>query len=255
VKLELNRYLIDDIKNREHPSDFEPTDNYSVLILRLPYIKDDRVEIVSYAFVIADKIYRYSRSRGEFVELGGFDELHDYLDLRVDRILAKISRLHVQINKMEDRLYDEQIDGDFAKEWLAIKKDLSLIERLMAHSIIAFGRFVKHYRPQLDELAYRDLDEHLHRAHSFAKSGLEKLDNLFSFYKIRVDERSNRIMFILTIISAIFLPLTLVTGFFGMNTGGLPLTEDPHGTLKVSLWVALFELPFIGWIWYMMRRS
>jgi magnesium transporter len=255
VKIKLNQYLIDDIKNKNHPSDFETTKEYSVLILRLPYIKNDRVEIVSYAFVIADRIYRYSRSRGEFVELGDFNDLHDYLDVRIDKILAKISRLHAQIDAMEDRLYSEDLDADFAKEWLSIKKDLSLIERLMGHSIIAFGRFVKHYRPQLDELAYRDLDEHIHRAHNFAKSGLEKLDNLFSFYKIRVDERSNRIMFLLTIISAIFLPLTLVTGFFGMNTGGLPLTDDPHGTLKVSIGVLLFEIPFIAWIWYMTRRS
>jgi magnesium transporter len=55
----------------------------------------------------------------------------------------------------------------------------------------------------------------------------------------------NRNMYWLTIISAIFLPLTLVTGFFGMNTGGLPYTDDPHGTLKVAALSIVLELLFL----------
>ncbi|HFC03455.1 MAG TPA: hypothetical protein ENJ74_01155, partial [Nitratifractor salsuginis] len=60
-----------------------------------------------------------------------------------------------------------------------------------------------------------------------------------------VDERMNRNMYWLTIISAIFLPLTLLTGFFGMNTGGLPFTEDPSGTAKVLLLSLVLEALFL----------
>ena len=55
----------------------------------------------------------------------------------------------------------------------------------------------------------------------------------------------NRNVYYLTIISGIFLPLTLVTGFFGMNTGGMPLSDDPHGTLKVVALSLVLELLFI----------
>jgi magnesium transporter len=63
----------------------------------------------------------------------------------------------------------------------------------------------------------------------------------------------NKIMFVLTIISAIFLPLTLITGFFGMNTGGLPFTNDPDGTLKAIAVSIVFEIPFILWIYKLMK--
>ena len=251
----INKYLQDDILNCEHPSDFEVHDDYAVLILRLPYIKNDHVLTASYAFLIKEKIYRYSRRKNDFVELGDFNDLHNYLDVRIDKILAKLSKLQVQIDRMEDRLYDEDIDRSFAKEWLSLKKDLAIIERLMQHSIIAFGRFVKRYKSKIDELAYKDLEEHIERAYRYAKAAIEKLDYLFNFYKLRVDERMNKIMFILTILSGIFLPLTLVTGYFGMNTGGLPLTEDPHGTLKVTVGLLLFEVPFIVWIWRMIKEK
>ncbi|BCD68241.1 magnesium transporter CorA family protein [Nitratiruptor sp. YY09-18] len=256
MKFQINKYLIDDIINSEHPSDFEVTKEYAIFILRLPYIKDDKVKIISYAFLIKEgNVYEYCRSAKDFVQLGDFATLHNFLDVRVDKILAKISRLHTKIEKMEDMLYEDTYEGDFAKDWIEIKKELSLIERLMAHAMIAFSRFIKHYKDRIDELAYKDLEEHIERSLRFCRSGMEKLDNLYSFYRTRIDERMNMIMFILTIISAIFLPMTLVTGFFGMNTGGLPYTQDPLGTWKVTLFLVIFEIPFVYFIWRLMKKS
>ena len=255
MKFKIDRYLIDDILNSEHPSDFEALQNYAVLILRLPYIDENRVKVVSYAFYIeGDRVYHYCRQKRDFILLGNFNALHTYLDRRIDKILAKINRLQANIEKLEDRLYQEDLDSKFPKEWLMMKKELALIERLMSHAIIAFSRFIKHFRSSIEELAYKDLQEHIERAFSYAKSLIEKLDNIYNFYRMQHDEKMNRIMFMLTIISAIFLPMTLITGYFGMNTGGLPLTEDPLGTLKVTLLLLLFEVPFVYLVWRMLRH-
>ena len=39
----------------------------------------------------------------------------------------------------------------------------------------------------------------------------------------------------LSIVTALMLPASLVTGIFGMNTGGLPLTQSPLGSLAACL--------------------
>ena len=255
MKFKLNKYLIDDIENKDHPSDFELAKDYSILILRLPYIKKEEVSVVSYAFLIKDdKVYLYDREKKEFSELGGFDELHYFLDIRIDKILAKITKLHMEIAKIEDNLYEEHIDFNFSSKWLRLKKELTLIERLMGHSLIAFERFLKFYKNKLDEFAYKDLEEHINRSFRFSKNAIEKLDYLYEFFKAKQDEKINNIMFILTILSAIFLPPTLITGFFGMNTGGLPLVDDPNGTLKALALIVVFEVPFIIFIWKLMRK-
>jgi zinc transporter len=45
----------------------------------------------------------------------------------------------------------------------------------------------------------------------------------------RLMEATNRNLYVLSIVTAVFLPMTLVTGIFGMNLGGLPEQQDPLG--------------------------
>jgi zinc transporter len=46
---------------------------------------------------------------------------------------------------------------------------------------------------------------------------------------MKTADETNRNLQILAIVTAIFLPATLVTGIFGMNVMDLPLTQNPHG--------------------------
>jgi magnesium transporter len=255
MKFNINQYLIDDIENANHPSDFEIQKDIAVLILRLPYIdvKNEKIDIVSYAFLIKDKVYKYDRVKKDFEMLGEMNDLHKFLDIRIDKILAKLNRLHIKIAKMEDDLYENK-KADFSKVWLECKKELVLIERLMAHAMVAFERFLKYFKDKLENnYAFLDLKEHFERAYRFSHQAIEKLDYLYDFYKTRQDEKMNNIMFVLTLISGIFLPLTLITGFFGMNTGGLPLVDDPYGTLKAVIIGLILEVPVVYIIWKMMK--
>ncbi len=257
MRFKINRFLINDIEDKDHPSNFDYTKEYSVLVLRLPYITQNKIEVYSYVFYIPKdgKIYKFKRSINDFEYLGSFDKLYEYLYVRIDKILAKASKLQFQIEKLEDNLYENNFNNNFPSQWLSYKKDLSLIQRLLEHAMLAFARFIKYHKNEINELEFNDLYEHMEHALRLASSGIAKLDNLYNFYRAKTDEKMNHIMFVLTIISAIFMPLTLVTGFFGMNTGGLPLTEDPNGTIKVSLAVIVFEIPFVFYIWKMMKRA
>jgi zinc transporter len=51
----------------------------------------------------------------------------------------------------------------------------------------------------------------------------------------RLEEAVNRNLYVLSIVTTIFLPITLLSGIFGMNIGGLPWTSDPMGYGKVML--------------------
>jgi zinc transporter len=48
---------------------------------------------------------------------------------------------------------------------------------------------------------------------------------------IKTAEQTNRNLHVLAIVTTVFLPATLIAGVFGMNVGGLPLTQSGHGFL------------------------
>ena len=244
----LDANILEDIEASDHPSIFESVEGYSALILRMPEIDIDGIDIHSYAFVIeGSDVYKYSRESKELVKMGGFDALHRYLDVKVDRILSEIQSYHIDIDRLEESLYDDSSDNQFMQKWLSYKKDVSLINRLMLHAVISFERFIYKFKNTegFERMEYEDLLEHMRRIEYLSKSAMDKLDNLHSFYRTKVDEHMNKIMYWLTIISAIFLPLTLLTGFFGMNTGGLPFTNDNEGTLKVTIISMILEAIFL----------
>jgi magnesium transporter len=243
---------LEDIENPEHPSDFIPAEGYTVLILRLPEVQSDCVGVHSYAFVVEEDVcYLYNREAEKLEPLGSLVQMNEFLDAITEKLIKDIQKYHYEIELLEESLYENRLSNMFMQKWLSYKKDVSLIHRLMFHAALSFEMFVTHHKryKHFEELAYADLYEHMVRIRDLAKAAMDKLDNLYDFYRAKVDEKMNKNVYYLTIISGIFLPLTLLTGFFGMNTGGLPFTDDPNGTMKVitlsMLLELLFVLPFI----------
>jgi magnesium transporter len=216
--------------------------------VRLPSVTKQEVEITSFAFVVKDnEVFIFDRKTKEFENLGNFDAMMVFLDKKVEKLLKDVQRYHFEIELLEDSLFEENVSEMFMQKWLLFKKDVSLIYRVMFHTTLAFELFVSHYKKDttFEVLAFGDLLEHMGRIRDLSQSAKEKLDNLYDFYRAKVDEKMNKNVYYLTIISGVFLPLTLITGFFGMNTGGLPFMEDPDGTLKAVILSFILEAVFL----------
>lgn len=70
----------------------------------------------------------------------------------------------------------------------------------------------------------------------------------------RVAEENNRSLFMLTTVTVLALPINLIAGLLGMNVGGIPLAEHPHGFVWVVVLIAAITL-LLGWIvWRQVRR-
>ena len=249
----LDPLILEDIQNVDHPSDFIAREDYAVLILRLPEIQNHHIIMHSYAFVIQDETcYLYDRQKNQLNTLGSLKDMNEFLDNITDTLIKEVMKYHYEIEELEESLYDSEIKNTFMQRWLTYKKDVSIIYRLMFHATLTFELFIAHHKRHsttFEELAYADIYEHKRRIQDLAQEAMDKLDNLYNFYRAKVDERMNKNIYYLTFLSGVFLPLTLMTGFFGMNTGGLPWVQDSSGTWKVvavSLVLEfVFFLPFL----------
>ena len=68
----------------------------------------------------------------------------------------------------------------------------------------------------------------------------------------RVAEQQNQRMYVLALVTAVFLPLSFLTGVFGMNVGGLPGVESTSGFLYVASFMGVVAL-VVG-IWMKFRK-
>ena len=257
----LNTYLLEDLCNPTHPSDFFTAEPYDMLVLRLPEPSQNTLQISSYAFLFhGTEVYIYDRDKKRLNPFEDTQTWINFVDAKIDELIKAIQHYHLNIETLEERLYNGEEKNDFMHEWLQNKKEVSLIHRLMFHASLAFDRFIVRYRhtDNIEEkhgYALNDLAEHMHRIRDLAQAASEKLDNLYDFYRAKVDEKMNKNVYYLTLLSGIFLPLTLITGFFGMNTGGLPWADDPHGTLKSVILATLLEILFFLPFFYLNKRN
>lgn len=243
IEERIDTFHLEDLRNALHPSFYDVNEGYDMLIVRLPVIKE-RLEVVSLGFVITpESSYLYNREEQSFEEFGDrFNTVHQLLDKITDQFLRSFANYQDMIADMEEMLYADRSRHDFMTYWLGLKRDIVRIERVLLRAGTVLNELIQSYEESENFPInhYVDLHEHIDRTTRSCALQLSKLDYLYSFHSARTNEKMNSLIYTLTIISAVFLPLNLVVGFFGMNTGGLPFAEGSFGTLKaVGLMLSL----------------
>ena len=79
-----------------------------------------------------------------------------------------------------------------------------------------------------------------------------RVNDLDSAYQLASSSRVERRLRILTVVSAVTLPLGLIAGLLGMNVGGVPLLDNPNGFAIVSLVMAAIV---VIELWYFRRNG
>ena len=87
----------------------------------------------------------------------------------------------------------------------------------------------------------RDVTEHIERVLTHVRRLEQSAENAVQMHFSALGHRTNDIMRTLTVLTAIFMPLNLVTGFFGMNFDALPLIHSATG-----VWLTLAVMTVIG---------
>lgn len=145
-----------------------------------------------------------------------------------DRIEAKIELLEEDILIHYNKAHLNQIVG-LRSEILWLKKVLSPQKDLIA---TLNRRELKLIDPQLQKY-FGDVYENAVKIYETFDTLRDLMGNLREAYQSAVNTRANDIMRIFTALTTIFMPLTFITGVYGMNFRKLPGMELPHSELVV----------------------
>lgn len=246
----LDELHIEDLKNEIHPSIFDKHEQYDLLIIRMPVL-GEKITGRSVGFIItAQNSFLYHREEKKFEMLEDrFIGPYKIIDDLTDELLKSFLKYQNLVVDMEELMYENKNTNTFMTDWVNLKRDLLSIQRILTRTSDMLLGMIHHYQHSADfpKNNYRDIHEHIERILNSATHQLSKLDYIYNFHGARANEKMNRMIYILTIISAVFLPLNLLVGFFGMNTSGLPFTAShSSGTLNVVfLMLALTVVTFM----------
>lgn len=180
----------------------------------------------------------------------------------VDLLLSLIGRIAERINETVDSLdeeltYFESTDQSAKNDRLKlslVRRQAAAIRRYLAPQRDALDAIYRFNKSLSSEQAF-DLRDQTDRMTRY----VEDLDLAKERAMVLQDELRNRIaeqqglrMYVLSLVTAIFLPLSFLTGLFGMNVGGLPGIENPSA-FNVLIGGMLFLAVII--LIYMVRKK
>ena len=159
-----------------------------------------------------------------------------------------------RINGLEDNIFSLHRPNDqILEEILGLKRSLLRVKRISAKQLevlyrISHGQFKLISGPVLP--FFRDIYDHLVRVTDLAESYRDLISGSLEAYLSVVSNRLNEIMKVLTIFSAIMLPLTFIAGVYGMNFDNMPELHSRYGYYGVWIIMVVVAVGMLGLFWW-----
>jgi magnesium transporter len=190
---------------------------------------------------------------------GGADHLlYKIADNLVAGYMPAVEKIDDAIDLIEDQIFDRPEPRTLEKLF-ALKRVLLAMRRIILPQREVLNKLARDDYQVIDpkdRIFFRDIYDHLVRLHDINESLRDLVGGALDTYLSVINNRMNEVMKTLTIITTLFMPLTFVTGFFGMNFFEPPGSLN-NWTATPAFYVVLginVLLPMGMYIW-MRRRT
>ncbi|MDQ7093807.1 CorA family divalent cation transporter [Desulfosporosinus sp. PR] len=140
----------------------------------------------------------------------------------LERIQNKIESLESAIDSLEEEVL-EKPDKSQQMKIIKLHRKAIRLKKQINEDLSVF------IRTKQDTPLWNDLLMSIQSELDNARQLVELMENLREAYQASVDNKSNDIMKFLTILATIFLPINILTSFFGMNFDKMPLIHSQYG--------------------------
>ncbi len=278
---EFDELTVEDCFTRSHLPKVDVYEHYIFLALFTFHLseKRQRVETVEVDMYLGEnyvvcvhprplrelnRVRRRLVSGNEFVSSSPANVAHTVLDAVVDEYIPIMSRLSAMVDGIEDELLseDEYPDDTVVLDSLFhLKHELTALRRLAVPLREVVGILMRptmRLVPEESRMYYDDVRDHLIRVVDMIDTMRDYLAGSLDVYTARQTQRAtlqtqrvNQSVQRLTAISTIFLPLTFITGIYGMNFEYIPEAEWHYGFYAIVGLCAALGLSMI----YYLRRN
>jgi magnesium transporter len=175
--------------------------------------------------------------------------LHRLLDWVMDANPRFLDRIEESLGVLEEKPFD-RLDQAHLDAIRAMRKQISQVRRALGPQREIYYIFAKGGYPGISTAAavyFRDIYDHSARILEFADELREGAASLHEGYLALSAVRTNETVKRLTIFNALFLPLTFITGFFGMNFEAIGWSSQP---LFIGALASMALVPLVLLAWF-----
>jgi magnesium transporter len=270
---QMHPLAIEDVLNTSQRSKWEDYPNGAFLVIRaLRLHNEDPISIMPEQIAIylkkevvltfqedADDLFKTVRDRihkeqGK-IRFKGTDYLtYTLIDCIVDDYFVILDKIEEHIEKIENEILTNYTPS-VRSEIYYLKRQLTDIRRavLPLRDVVSrFSREEGRLFDSVDNIYIRDLYDHVIRVIEILENQQDTIRSLTELYNAEQSHRANHVMKTLTIISAIFIPLTFIVGVYGTNFDVLPELHYPKGYFY--MWIVMIIIAILQLIYFKNKK-
>ena len=256
---------VEDCRNKQQPAKVDYYDGYSFYIINSTHYSDKPCEVRLReidAFLGPDYLItvHYSESlsvneveRRLAANAKRYDRpdevLHAIIDIVVDRYVPTLEAIGDTIDQVEDELLVHP-NVELLELIFDLKRGLLQFRRAVGAQRELLNVIVRDDTPLIQpemRIYFRDVYDHAVRALDLVETYRDLMSGTLDIYLTQMANRTNDIVKGLTILATIMLPLTLITGYFGMNFETMPLLKNPNGVWYTTIGMAVIALVMLAY--------
>jgi len=267
--LDLHPVTVDDLNDEGTRVKIEVFENYNFIVLYNLFM-DTRINKYEYDVVIGnnfiitkdarkeirilEKIKKDEKALLKILEKGPDFLLHIIMDRVIDSYFSILDRLDIILEETEDGLFDGG-DRECIMKVIELKRDVSLFKRIVVserEELLGLLRKESMFVSDETKIYFRDNYDSIISIFDSLDSMRDSLIGIQDTYLSFTSNKLNEVMKVLTIIATIMMPLTLITGIYGMNFEFMPELKSPYGYYSILLLMLTIGLSMV---YYFKRKG
>ena len=259
---DIHQLVLEDILNTHQRPKFEEYENYLFIVLKGLMVKGGEFSVayeqisllVLKDFVFAFKakkdglfapvLQRIRTSKGRFRSLGSDFLTYSILDAIIDQNFLLIDSLEEAITVQEDELLAGNSSDATLNAIQRLKREIVRVRRYASPIREMINEMLRSESPLINEKTHiylRDVSDHATRIIESIELHRDIISGLLEIHMSSVSNRMNEVMKVLTVFATIFIPLTFLTGIYGMNFEYMP--ELKLRWAYPAIWVVFIAIP------------
>lgn len=245
-KFKINPLVLEDIVHVSHRSKIEIHEHYLFSVFKMVYLKSEKIIHEHLSMILMDNLLiTFQEEQGDVFDpirerirekKGNIREMKvDYLyyalvDALVDQYFDILLFLSIGLDELEEQIIEEE---NISMEAIySLRKELLLIKSAVIPIKDVFHNFLGSNQKFISEevkIYFEDIKDHLNQVTDSVIMYREMASSLSETNSSNMSNNMNKIMTTLTIFSAVFIPLSFLSGVFGMNFTNMPVLDFQLG--------------------------